>query len=117
MRYICRLAGWRHTCDEGYQDHHMVSKGDLRGNPEARKFVEKKHPGVFLVPTCGFANRTRLADTKEGTAILFRNQRALFTPEYFDPIYEELRQMFKDPLLGIPAILASLPEDDPGSLW
>ena len=117
-RFVCRLAGWHHVCLEGFQEHHLVSKGDLRGNARARQLCEREHPEYFLVPVCGFANRTRLTDTKEGTALLLQRQIEQFGIEPIETAWNELRDLLKPgSLTTIEAVLAHLPADDPGGLW
>lgn len=103
----CRLAGWKHECAEGRQHHHLVNKSKLPNNYYVRKFVEKTHREVFLVPVCGFANRSRLADSKAAQAKLLQQQLDLFGEEYVRDVWDEFLDLLKEPDdLTIDAILA-----------
>lgn len=84
----CGLLGWRHTCSEGFNNHHLINKSRLRGNSKAKKFVEHTHPEVFLVRVCGFANRSRLADQPEARRKLLLHQIEVFGLDYIEGIWD-----------------------------
>lgn len=71
---VCELLGWRHSCSEGFNNHHLINKSRLKGNPKAKRYAEKVHPDVFIVRVCGFSNRSRLVDGREGRAKLIMRQ-------------------------------------------
>ncbi len=109
---VCGLLGWRHSCSEGFNGHHLISKNRLRGNPKAKRYAEHTHPEVFITRVCGFANRTKLADQQVARAILLKGKIDLFGMDYVLPIWEEIVGMFEDKSeLYMAWILSNLPDD------
>ena len=80
----------------GYNHHHLISKGRLRGNKAARAFVEHL-PDIFLPWVCGLHNTSRIADTKKARAYMLA-QVIRRTGRYtVDVAFEQLRTYFKGP--------------------
>jgi hypothetical protein len=111
---ICALATWRHRCVGHLEWHHgPVNKGKLMKNPEAQRFVNIKHPELFLVQVCHCANVTRLADSKEAQAIILNLKMIELGPQRVLELWEEFSELWTSDLPSVEAILMHLPPDAP----
>ena len=108
--YRCALAGWGHTCGEGWHRHHILSRAKLRSNPEAWEYCDKIHEEIFTEMVCGVANASlKLADTKFAQAIILQDIKIpAFGYEYVLEVWNNVPGKIAYPTLD--AILAHYPQ-------
>lgn len=64
----CWLLGYKVRCGGETEAHHLISKGQARGNKKVRKLIDN-----LKVPVCANHNISKLADTRPARRILLEH--------------------------------------------
>ena len=89
--------GFRISCGDKMDRHHLIDKSKLRGCKAAQKFVKANEP-FFIVSICNVHNaQTKLADVKEAQAYLWAEHVKTWGREYCEDMLEQLRACYKVP--------------------
>jgi len=98
----CELFAWAREngygpCGGGLDMHHIVSRNMLKGNKEARKFVDGFEPAhVFLAHVCNYHNaQTKAADLPQARRLLLQNRVSLYGMDYMMEVWKDLKSHFK----------------------
>lgn len=109
---LCALHGWRHTCSgHPLERHHWINRSKLQKSPEAKRYCEKEHPEIFLVPMCHTANTSRLADSTEGQAVILYRMLPTWGALYLAEVIGAIPWKVPQPDLAFSALLDALPGD------
>ncbi len=63
----CALAGYQITCSKDMHKHHIINRGNARGNPVVRQELDCDE---LIADVCSKHNVSRIADTKECRSLL-----------------------------------------------
>lgn len=91
---VCSLTGYAIWCDGPLQGHHMINKGKVGGNAEARKILVAC-PDEIMADVCVAHNIGRMADTPEARKILLLQKIHKYGYNHMKEWFEVFLSTFK----------------------
>ena len=80
-------------------------------SPAARKYCEKTHPEILIVPVCCVANVSRLADSKAGQALILHRLVEIWGKDYVKGVIDSIPWGHQWPEMRFDSLIACLPDD------
>ena len=92
--HTCWLCGMGHTCGGGYHRHHLINKSKVPQKLRNQKAM-RENLNKLLVPVCGKANVSRIADSRWAQKILLERLSDAQGEDSVKLVFEEILSKFK----------------------